>query len=67
MRAQASDEAEKEVTQGALAEDPYGIDEDETAAMIKAGKEMSDGKDKESPSICDCAPSGGWRQGLKDA
>ena len=68
MRAQASDEAEAEIKSGGLSSDPnFDVDENEAAAMIKAGKEMSDGLTKEQPGCCHCEPtSPGFRSWLKE-
>ena len=66
MRAQASDEAEQEVTSGTTAPDPYAVDESDTAALIQGAKGAAAEELAASQgNCCDCAPSGGWREGLK--
>ena len=65
MRAQAGDEAEKEATTAPTDEDDLIVDIDATAALIRAGKENSDGTVQGAPRACDCAPGvGTWRDGL---
>ena len=65
-RAQASDEAEQEVTSGTTAPDPYAVDESDTAALIQGAKGAAAEELAASQgNCCDCAPSGGWREGLK--
>ena len=67
MRAQASNDAEKEINERAPKGDPtFDVNQEETTAFIKAGRAMSDGTEKAGPGCCDCTPTGGCRLALKE-
>ena len=77
MRAQASDEAEKEVSSGVqppVEEPPSPLSPGKGGALLGKGTKLSDGRLKAAPPsrpFCDCAPDRrsfccGWRYALKN-
>ena len=71
MRAQATDEAEKEVTAGAgkTGQEDFDVDEGATAMLIGVAQKAAKAK-PQGPHPCDCMPVRGgccgWRAAIKD-